>query len=326
MTEVPLWFLLALLCALFWSIADAFSKRSLREHSAWAVLWVRWGYAIPFLALAVLLRPLPAVDPRSWLVLAVSAPLEITAGLCYLRALQISPLSLTVPLLAWTPVFTALLSFVVLGEVPQKAGFLGIFLVGAGSYVLTWEGKGSPLGPIRALRRERGSLLMLTVALIYSLTSALGKLGVLYSSPVFFGFAYALFVTALYTVVFLLRAGAGACSHGEAQPLVCRPRSRRGTHDALSLHRHRDDAGGLHDFRQAQQSALHCTHRKYLFQRGRNRQEISRGRCDVRRHAPSQFTGVKEEGMRCSNMDGECDFLRPVAIEDRVSITSGRKV
>ncbi len=210
MTEVPLWFLLALLCALFWSIADAFSKRSLREHSAWAVLWVRWGYAIPFLALAVLLRPLPAVDPRSWLVLAVSAPLEITAGLCYLRALQISPLSLTVPLLAWTPVFTALLSFVVLGEVPQKAGFLGIFLVGAGSYVLTWEGRGSPLGPIRALRRERGSLLMLTVALIYSLTSALGKLGVLYSSPVFFGFAYALFVTALYTVVFLLRTGAGA--------------------------------------------------------------------------------------------------------------------
>lgn len=210
MTEVPLWFLLALLCALFWSIADAFSARSLREHSPWAVLWVRWGYAIPFLALVALLRPLPTVDSRFWVVLVASAPLEITAGMLYLRALQVSPLSLTVPMLAWTPVFTALFSFTVLGEVPQHIAFLGIFLVGAGSYVLTWEGSGSPLGPIRALRRERGSRLMLTVALIYSLTSALGKRGVLYSSPVFFGFVYTLSVTALYTVVFLLRNGAGA--------------------------------------------------------------------------------------------------------------------
>jgi len=44
--------------------------------------------------------------------------------------------------------------------------------------------------PIEALRREPGARLMLAVAVIYSVTAALGKLAIQHSSPAFFGIFY----------------------------------------------------------------------------------------------------------------------------------------
>jgi drug/metabolite transporter (DMT)-like permease len=210
----PLWFILSLLCALSWSAADALSKRALRDHSLQSVFWARWAYAIPFLLPVFFALPRPPLDPLFWIILGLSVPFEIAAGLLYLRALQLSPMSLTIPLLAWTPVFTALVSYVVLGEVPGSIGALGIALVGVGSYLLSWQGGGGLLDPIRALGRERGSLLMLGVAAIFSVTSSLGKIGVQHSSPVTFGFFYALLTTAAFTVLVLVREGKGALGAG----------------------------------------------------------------------------------------------------------------
>jgi drug/metabolite transporter (DMT)-like permease len=208
--NVPLWLILSLLCALSWSAADILSKRALRDHSLQSVFWARWAYAIPFLLPAFFLLPRPSLDPPFWGILALSVPLEIAAGLLYLRAIRLSPLSLTIPFLAWTPVFTAVASFALLGEVPGPAGALGIALVAAGSYLLSWQGGRGLLEPIRALGRERGSLLMLAVAAIFSLTSSLGKIGVRHSSPVAFGALYTLSTTAVFGVMVLLREGKGA--------------------------------------------------------------------------------------------------------------------
>ncbi len=207
---VPLWFVLSLLCAVFWSAADALSKRALRDHSLQSVFWARWAYAIPFLLPVFFVLPLPPLDPLFWVILGLSVPFEIAAGLLYLRALQLSPLSLTIPLLAWTPVFTALVSFVVLGEIPGPIGALGIALVVAGSYLLSWQGGRGLLEPIRALGRERGSLFMLAVAALFSVTSSLGKIGVQHSSPVTFGVVYTLLTASVFAVLVLLRQGKGA--------------------------------------------------------------------------------------------------------------------
>ena len=187
MTGMPhLWVPLALLCALCWSIADAVTKRLLQQNDARTIFWGRWGYALPFLALTLPVVSMPTLGGLFWPAIGLSIPLEIAAGLLYVRAMQLSPISLSVPLLAWTPVFTALAAWLFLGEVPSLRGGAGIFLVAAGSYLLT-SGEGrSLLEPLAVLGRERGCRLMLAVALIYSATSALGKIGVLNSSAPFF--------------------------------------------------------------------------------------------------------------------------------------------
>jgi drug/metabolite transporter (DMT)-like permease len=189
-SAVPLWFLFALLTAVAWAGLDALCKRALRAHPPRAVLGARWWYALPFLALPLLAAPVPPLDRVFWLALLVSGPLEVFAMFLYLEAIAVSPLSLTAPLLAWTPVFAALAAAVVLGETPSPAGAAGVLLVAAGSWLLYSSPGCGALAPLRCLARERGARLTLAVALIFSATSALGKLGMQHSSTAFFGPAY----------------------------------------------------------------------------------------------------------------------------------------
>lgn len=213
----PLWFALALLCALSWAAVDALSKRALREHSVRAVLGARWWYALPALLATLPLATPPALGSGFWLAVGVAAPLEVAAMHLYLRAIALSPLSLTAPLLAWTPVFSAAFSAAALRERPSAAGLAGFVLVAGGSWLLYARPGGSALEPLRSLARERGARLMLAVALIFSVTSALGKVGLLDSSPEFFGPVYVLVLASLLTLSAAVR-GEGRALLAELAP------------------------------------------------------------------------------------------------------------
>lgn len=63
------------------------------------------------------------------------------------------------------------------------------------------------LGPIRAIGRERGSLYMILVAFIYSITSTLGKVAIIHSNPIFFGLFYPFVLTLILSAVVGLRNG-----------------------------------------------------------------------------------------------------------------------
>ena len=213
----PLWFLLALLCALVWSVVDALCKRALREHRPRAVLGARWWYALPPLLATVAFAPVPPLDARFWLAIGISAPLEVWAMFLYLKAISRSPLSLTAPLLAWTPVFTAAVSAVVLRELPSAAGTAGIALVVAGSWLLYAREGGTAAEALRLLAREEGARLMFLVALIFSATSALGKLGLMHSSAAFFGPAYVAALAACLAATAIAR-GEGRAMLAELRP------------------------------------------------------------------------------------------------------------
>ena len=108
-----------------------------------------------------------------------------------MKAIKVSPLSLTIPFLSFTPVFMILTGFLVLGEVPNKWGVFGIGFVVAGSYALhSAEVTHGYLAPFRAIFKEPGSWLMLIVSLLYSVLAVLGKKAIQHSSPVFFGFFF----------------------------------------------------------------------------------------------------------------------------------------
>ena len=185
------WFALSLLCAMFLSTSDALSKEALRESDEYIVAWVRLGYSVPFLLIALPFVPIPHLDSSFWEVILILLPLEITAVILYVKAISISPLSLTVPFLALTPVFLILTSFFMLGELPDGSGIIGILLIACGAYLLNVHtGRNGILEPLKAIFRERGSTLMIGVAFIYSITANLGKIAIQHSSPFFFGIFY----------------------------------------------------------------------------------------------------------------------------------------
>lgn len=72
-----------------------------------------------------------------------------------------------------------------------KYGIVGIVFTAVGAYLLNVRAtRKGILEPFKAVRRERGSLYMIIVAFIYSITSNLGKMAVLHSSPLFFAATY----------------------------------------------------------------------------------------------------------------------------------------
>ncbi|HPI92871.1 MAG TPA: DMT family transporter [Deltaproteobacteria bacterium] len=186
-----LWLPLSLVAAFASATADALLKRHFHHLSPYEMGAVRLVYALPWLAIGLLFIPWPAVDRLFFTAIACGLPLEITALLCYMKAIKVSPLSLTLPFLAFTPAFLVLSGRIILHENLTFGGMLGILLIVAGSYCLHLsEIRAGLFAPFRAIAREQGSRLMLLTALIYSITSALGKLGVLHSSPAFFGIVY----------------------------------------------------------------------------------------------------------------------------------------
>src|SRR3972149_3808737 len=91
------------------------------------------------------------------------------------------------------------------------------FFIVIGAYLLNVRAtKHGVLGPIKAIKKERGSVLMIIVALIYSLTSTLGKVAVLHSSPLFFGAFYPFILTIIFTVIVGFK--------GQLSSVISRPR------------------------------------------------------------------------------------------------------
>ena len=202
-----IWLPLALITAFSLSTADALSKKALDGTEDIVIVWVREGYSLPFLAIGLLFVPIPELDIAFYLTVASLIPLEIAALVLYVKAIKLSPLSLTIPFLALSPVFIMVIAFFTLGERPSLAGLSGVALITAGAYTLNARAaEAGLLGPLRAIAKERGSLLMIAVAIIYSVTSTLGKVALLHSSPVFFGFFYPFVLTAVLTVFLMARS------------------------------------------------------------------------------------------------------------------------
>ena len=185
------WFVLSLLCAYFMATAETLSKVLMRDNDEWTIGTAMVTLALPFLLPLLIGRDSLPLSRDLMILIAIQIPFEILAYYIYLSAIRIAPLSLSVPYLSFTPVFAILTAALVLEESISSQGFLGIMMVTIGAYVLNIERFAHhPLAPLMAIFKSSGSRRMLAVALIWSLTSTLGKKGVQLSDPVFFGVFY----------------------------------------------------------------------------------------------------------------------------------------
>ncbi|MFC1577328.1 EamA family transporter [Candidatus Omnitrophota bacterium] len=205
------WFVLALICAFATSITDAVSKIALRQADEYVVGFAKMAVAAPvFLLGLIYFIEVPKLDTAFWIVVVCLMPLEVFSYILYLKAIKTSPLSLTVPYLAFTPVFAVLTAFILLGEKVTATGMIGILCVAAGSYFLNIDVmRRGPLEPIRAIFREKGSIYMLIVAFTFSFTAVLGKLALKHSGWVFFPAFYYIILCAAMIPIIIFRVSTG---------------------------------------------------------------------------------------------------------------------
>ena len=188
------WLFLALICALSLALADTASKKWLTHVPVNTLTLIRSGLPGVVLLPALFWLDVSGLPLAFWGWVLAAMPLEILAMALYTRAIHDSPLSRTLPYMAFTPVFAVLTGWVLLGETVSSQGMAGIALVTLGAWGLNLEHAGwhprTWLLPFRAMLTQRGARLMLVVAAIYAVTAALGKGAVGYMDGAKFGALY----------------------------------------------------------------------------------------------------------------------------------------
>lgn len=200
------WVILSLISAFTLATSDAFTKKALVSNNEYLVAWMRLILSLPLLFFSLIFIPFPKIDKYFYIAFFTSLPLELLSIVLYIKALRLSPLSLTLPFLALTPLFLIFVSYIIVGEMVSLWGGLGIILIVSGSYTLNINRiKDGLFEPIKVITKEKGSLLMISVAFIYSITSSLGKMAIEHSSPLFFGATYFTAIVLIFTPIALYK-------------------------------------------------------------------------------------------------------------------------
>ena len=184
------WFFLSLTAAISIAARDV-SIKTYDDLTPAEIAIIELSWALPFFILGCALVEIPPLDQIFWWTFILSIPINMLAYFFYLYAIKNSPISLSVPFLAFTPVFMIVTGFFILGETITIWGGLGIALICLGGYILHFKKKQKNfLAPISAFLHEKGSWLMLIVAILFAFAAVIGKKAIIHSSPLFFSYFF----------------------------------------------------------------------------------------------------------------------------------------
>lgn len=177
-------------------VKDVGAKKVLDRHEVIAsTFWIRLFAAAVFVG-ALLVRALMGTMPAvrdggplfgveawqlgpipTWLTyLSFEVVLVACSTILFFRAIQVSPISLCMPYISFTPVFLIATGYLILGELPAVQKLTGVALIFIGSIVMHRQLVAAGwLEPIKAVWKERGCLYMLLVGFINSITNPIDK-------------------------------------------------------------------------------------------------------------------------------------------------------
>jgi uncharacterized membrane protein len=186
-----MWYIYAILTAGFETAKDVVSKKYSHDADTYISAFVFQLFAAISLLPFVLYSGIPHFgNGYYWGLLAVAIILP-SWSLLYMYAIRSSPLSVTIPMLAFNPLLTAIFSIWFDHRFPSFIGWSGITLICVGLYFLRLDKATLHKGflyPIIRLKDEKGALAMLGVAVLWSIGSHFNKIIIQNSSPIFTAF------------------------------------------------------------------------------------------------------------------------------------------
>ncbi len=116
MTWVPI----AMVTAVGFASAGSYAKALSNRTHVYVVTWAFIALSAPWTALVLMRQGMPPVGDEFLRAALISVAVNMVGTTLHVKALILSPLSLTMPFLAFTPLFMLLPSWVVLGERPER--------------------------------------------------------------------------------------------------------------------------------------------------------------------------------------------------------------
>jgi drug/metabolite transporter (DMT)-like permease len=158
-----------------WGISFVATKAALRELSPVTLIFTRFALGVLVLILILTLRRESLIPPRdTWPMLALMG----FVGIFLHQMIQVHGLTLTTAvrtgwLIALTPIWSALLAAIFLGEYFGPRKFLGLLLGGVGALLVITRGKLS--SDVFTLPATRGDLLVVASTFTWTIYTLLGR-------------------------------------------------------------------------------------------------------------------------------------------------------
>jgi drug/metabolite transporter (DMT)-like permease len=159
--------LAAFAAVVLWGISFVATKAALRELSPVTLIFTRFALGVLVLLLILTLRRESLIPPRdTWVMLALMG----FVGIFLHQMIQVHALTLTTAvrtgwLIALTPIWSALLAAIFLGERFGRQKVLGLVLGAFGALLVITRGSLSP--DVHALPSTRGDLLVFYLTLTW---------------------------------------------------------------------------------------------------------------------------------------------------------------
>ena len=191
-----------MIAAFFWALFDLTRKLSLRYIHPKALLILFSLIQVIFFFFWCL------KESFFFLIIPYSIPgislviLSIFSALIFLKSIKDSELSLTIPLLSFTPLFSSIFSFIFLNEELDDTQYFGILLIIFGTLIL-YSKKFNIFFFFRSfqiIKSNQSARLMILVAFCWSLTPILDKICLKYSSINLHGLIQSLCISIILSV------------------------------------------------------------------------------------------------------------------------------
>ena len=135
-----MWFIFALLSALFASLTSIFAKIGIEGINSNLATAIRTGVVLIMAWVIVFItgqhNNIGNISQKSWVFLVISGLCTGFSWLCYYKALQIGDASKVVPVDKFSVVFSIILAFVILKEAVEIKTIIGGIFITIGTFVL----------------------------------------------------------------------------------------------------------------------------------------------------------------------------------------------
>lgn len=194
--------LLSFVVAFIDAFNNTFIKRGTASFSLLTVTWAWQVFSLLILLPALLITGIPTIQAAFWYSALLKVVMQIVALFLYAAALRQTDLSLAVPMLAFTPAVTMIVSFFLTKDTLSVAGVIGVVLIISGVYSLNMSDKNKNLlAPFKAILENKGVLLMFLVSLLWGVTTSLDRIAVLNSAPIFYSAFVAVAISVILTPI-----------------------------------------------------------------------------------------------------------------------------
>jgi uncharacterized membrane protein len=164
-----MWFVLALLSALFQVLRNMSMKHLGRTLDDTINVWGRFTFLLPFVAGFVIWHGIPPLRPGFWFYVVLFGVAQTAATLSLAKALRLSDISMVTALWKVSLLFLVVVAFLSLGETPSPVGLVGILVSLAGVYILNIQKSRLSLwAPLRELFIDPGLRYTLLAAVLYA--------------------------------------------------------------------------------------------------------------------------------------------------------------